>query len=447
MRDRVGVAMMFGITVVGVAGAGAEEDARVAFLRDHAVAVRSIDVEDEDFSDLAPLVDLIGDATVVGLGEPTHGDGAHFLAKTRMIKFLHQVMGFDVLVWESGMTDCVVVNRRVRSGASIEDAYAKGVFSVWTASEQVQPLLEYVDESQETARPIEVAGMDCQLTGEGAADLFERLERIVDGLGESGAARIEALRRAEAQMKEDHRLEPSIFEEFDAACVWINERLRSEGARLNRRSPAADRSYLLRAVANFRAGITMLHWMTMPGTDAERRANLKRGSMQREPAMAETLVWLARERYPGRKLIVWAASSHLTYNSRRVETQDEAGAWSYDDDEWGPMGNHTREQLGDDFYVIDFIARGGTAGNPFGRSWPVADAAPDTIDGLCHATGHDALYVDLRSLAATKGGAWLSERTIARPRGYIPMRAVWPEICDAFFFVDEMTPSTAWTDR
>src|SRR2546421_4659909 len=81
------------------------QGAKVAWLKDHALAVRSIDPADDDFSDLAPLRDLIGDARVVQLGEQSHGDGATFYAKARLIRFLHERMGFDVLAWESGMLD------------------------------------------------------------------------------------------------------------------------------------------------------------------------------------------------------------------------------------------------------------------------------------------------------------------------------------------------------
>lgn len=50
-----------------LAQVGTEE--RVAWLREHAVEVRSIAPLDEDFSDLAPLAATIGGARVVQLGE------------------------------------------------------------------------------------------------------------------------------------------------------------------------------------------------------------------------------------------------------------------------------------------------------------------------------------------------------------------------------------------
>src|SRR5690606_14206214 len=80
-------------------------DSLQTWLGAHATPVRSIDGADEDFTDLEPLAGAIGAARVVQLGEPSHGAGAAFSAKARLCKFLHQRLGFDVLVWESGLYD------------------------------------------------------------------------------------------------------------------------------------------------------------------------------------------------------------------------------------------------------------------------------------------------------------------------------------------------------
>ena len=67
------------------------DDIRVVWLNQNAIPLRSIDPNDKDFSDLEPLVKAIGNARIVQLGEQTHGDGATFLAKTRLIKFLQKM--------------------------------------------------------------------------------------------------------------------------------------------------------------------------------------------------------------------------------------------------------------------------------------------------------------------------------------------------------------------
>src|SRR6516162_207942 len=111
-----------------------DREARIAWLKKHAIALRSIDPSDEDFTDLEPLRKVIGDARVVQLGEQSHGDGATFHAKARLIKFLHQKMGFDVLAFESGLYDCRKAWALLKGGMEAHEAVSHGVFGIWTRS-------------------------------------------------------------------------------------------------------------------------------------------------------------------------------------------------------------------------------------------------------------------------------------------------------------------------
>src|ERR1041385_1753084 len=124
-----------------------EDGLRGRDLAEIARPIRSIDPRpaDDDFADLQFLRAAIGDSRVVQLGEQSHGDGAVFLAKDRLIKFLHREMGFDVLVWESGMFDCREADRSLRKPENDpEVAWREGVFGIWAATAQVKPLLEYI---------------------------------------------------------------------------------------------------------------------------------------------------------------------------------------------------------------------------------------------------------------------------------------------------------------
>src|SRR5690349_7641461 len=136
------------------------DDETQAWISQHSIRIRSIDAADEDFSDLEPLMDAIGSASVVQLGEPSHGAGSSFAAKVRLIEFLHQRMGFDVLVWESGMHGMQRVQSSMRSAEDAVTAAQKGIFTIWSNTEQVRPLLEYVRASQSSAHPLEMAGFD-----------------------------------------------------------------------------------------------------------------------------------------------------------------------------------------------------------------------------------------------------------------------------------------------
>ena len=123
---------------------------------------------DDDFSDLKPLVAAIGSARIVVLGEESHGDGATFLAKGRLIKFLHQRMGFDVLAWEAGLFNCQDMDAAVRDPAvPLQDVLDLGLYPIWASSSQVRPVFEYARLAARTKRPLAMIGFDHQFSGAG----------------------------------------------------------------------------------------------------------------------------------------------------------------------------------------------------------------------------------------------------------------------------------------
>src|SRR5262249_46509627 len=137
---------------------------RVAWLKDHAFKVRTLDPNDEDFSDLQPLKRILSDSIIVMLGEESHGDGTTFHAKRRIIKFLHKEMGFDVLAFESGIYDCHKAWEYLKNGEPAQKAMERGIYPIWSQSQQVQSLIEYIGAVAKTDHPLEVAGFDCQFS-------------------------------------------------------------------------------------------------------------------------------------------------------------------------------------------------------------------------------------------------------------------------------------------
>src|ERR1044071_8015866 len=151
--------------------------------------IRSIDPREEDFADLQPLQVAIGAARVMALGEQSHGDGPVFLAKCRLVKFLHEQMGFDVLVWESTEYDCREADRALRDpGVDLDQAWQKGIFSIWGRSAQVRPVIEYVRAQATAAHPLEVAGMDCQFSSGHPEWWLNGMEKFLAPLGDDHPA-------------------------------------------------------------------------------------------------------------------------------------------------------------------------------------------------------------------------------------------------------------------
>jgi hypothetical protein len=164
------------------------------------------------------------------------------------------------------------------------------------------------------------------------------------------------------------------------------------------------------------------------------------GDNLRDQAMGENLAWLAKEYYPDRKIIVWAASRHLMRGGPGIQWLEGTGSYA----ETVATGDVAHRLLGEDYYSVMFTAWRGKKGYPMPFPWCAPADIPKvpqgSLEDLLHGAAVPYAFVDFRSLPP--GGQWLRQPLVARPMGYSPMRADWPAAFDAVFYAEEMFPST-----
>jgi hypothetical protein len=155
----------------------------------------------------------------------------------------------------------------------------------------------------------------------------------------------------------------------------------------------------------------------------------------RDAQMADNLLWLANRRYGGRRIIVWAATMHLARDPHLIDTGDP------DLDYTGvePMGHLVSRALGEEVYTIGFTACDGAAGVAWAEPWTLPPAAEGTLELLCAQADLKNAFIDLRHVERDSP---LREPLTARPLGYQPMMARWPQILDGMIFTRTMYPST-----
>ncbi|MCY8918823.1 hypothetical protein MOE20_20605 [Bacillus atrophaeus] len=64
-----------------------------------------IEMSDSSQKDLRFLKNVLKDKRIVQLGETTHGAAEMNQTKVRLIKYLHEHLGYDVIAFESGFSD------------------------------------------------------------------------------------------------------------------------------------------------------------------------------------------------------------------------------------------------------------------------------------------------------------------------------------------------------
>ena len=129
------------------------------WIRKNHRTIRSLSASRDD--DLNFLKNVIGSRRLVQLGESGHGVQEFSRAKVRLIKYLHEEMGFDVLAFESGLFECWKANELGDEAPHV--TMGRCIFGVWY-TEDVYELFEYLKETRKTSRPLILAGFDVQLS-------------------------------------------------------------------------------------------------------------------------------------------------------------------------------------------------------------------------------------------------------------------------------------------
>ncbi|NOY49539.1 MAG: erythromycin esterase family protein [Chlorobi bacterium] len=374
-------------------------------------------------SDLQFLKEKIKDADLVLLGEAGHLDGSTFEAKTRIIKFLNQQMGFEVLVFESGLYDCFKAWNLYEQGVGYDSAFGRGVFPVWSTSRQLDYLKTYIARSIETGHRMELAGCDIQFTGsigpQKRGDEFnEDLQRLFPDVSIPEYSMLVDI------ISDNNKYFRHVsINDFDTVSRKIvKSQLQSLIKKLEDVKPKSLRQlFFLRYLKNIDKNLYFKWNLDFNNLDAE-VAN------SRDREMARNLIWLKDTVYKHKKLIVWGATSHLISNRSFLQNEDKMIS----------MGSYIKKHYGQRCYIIGFSSFDGILGSiSRNESYRVPMASNKSIEYLLNQSGIQYGFLDKRAFAC------MGDIFIARFLGYSNYSAKWNEMLDAMLFINEMKPNTA----
>lgn len=159
------------------------------------------------FEDLARLREMVGDARIVSLGEPTHGTREAFQLKHRLMEYLATEMGFRVFSIEANMPESYKLNEYVLEGKGDPKQLIGGMY-FWTwNTEEVLAMVEWMRKFNEEGRtregsdfvPLRFTGFDMQTPDVAATVVMDGVRGLDAGVGEEMRAALERLRVAQRQ--------------------------------------------------------------------------------------------------------------------------------------------------------------------------------------------------------------------------------------------------------
>lgn len=379
-----------------------------------------------DTADLASFLDATREATLIGLGESTHGTAEFFTLKHRLVAALAAGGGLRFLLLEANAADVAPFEAYLQGGpGTARDAVAR-LYPIMQV-EEVAALAEGLRAHNRShpAATVHAVGFDVQDQA-GPAGLLRR------ELTEHDAAWLPRLDALTAE----YAAAPSFFtpgvpagqrRRWAAQADTLEQELAARLPRWGRTAAAAAE----RAQAAARA-FRQAAWVNATGSSA-----------LRDTLMAENVVRLVEALPSGTRAALWAHDGHVGHGGDPLRSLN-AGA---------QMGADLRRRLGARYRAYAFLTARGTyramAGGVF-RSvalFPAPAASHEAaLDALARARGTVALFLPLTGVPAGELEAPRPLRSIgymAMDFGFEPWVSL-PLDFDGVFFVPVSRAATGW---
>lgn len=387
--------------------------------------------------DLQFLKPRIGTRRLVQLGESGHGVREFNRARVRLIRFLHQEMGFEVLAFESGIYDCWYANERLAT-ATAEQSMRDCIYGVWHTEELVE-LFEYVRHTQGTNRPLILAGFDMKNSASHTIQSSPAfLHDVIAPVDAGYAARARDLETSFYAERGRASAATTSAQGFADSIRAIDERERltvrydSLLAFIDARLPA------LIAARPHQPGAVLVARQAVYSRPRElvgmKNPNSFEGWDARDRTMAEHLDVLMDEVYPGKKVMVWAHNAHVMHNRETIVRLD------LNQSPAKAMGGYVAERRRAELYTIGLFMYRGSAAFNSRQVYTVQRPLENSLEALFHRTGRRWAFVDLLHQPRSAGTEWMYTPNPAKEWGIFDYDMVIRDAFDAILFVDAVTP-------
>lgn len=249
--------------------------------------------------DLVVLDEIVANAKIVGLGEPTHGQKEINQLRDRITRYLIEHQGFRVVAMEDSAIRCRIVNDFIVHGQGTTiGALSSQSFWTWKTRE-VLAMIEWlrgwnVDHADD---PVRFIGIDIQDIATPASELFGVLSRIDLDTSLEFNERLTAI--GAIQIWDEDPLPDDTFATHMATMSEIRELLET-----SRDVSPEDLDLGLDCVLSIEQTLRLVRW-GMPTDYSERTAERwnRRDDVMATRALAPTL--------DGDRVILWAHNGHV----------------------------------------------------------------------------------------------------------------------------------------
>ena len=419
-----------------------------AFKASDGTLARSIAKVSEKFTtidsvDLQPMLQRIGDARIVLLGEATHGTSEFYRMRERISRELIERQGFSFVAIEGDWPDAARVDHYVRHlGFPPSEWTAFARFPVWMwRNREVREFVDWLRAHNANVVPekrVAFHGLDLYSLYTSIRSVLDYLDRVDPRTAQVARLRYGCLTPWQADPATyGHAALTGNYQ----TCEHEVTSMLADLMQQRRKYAEHDGERFLDVVQNARLVANAERYYRTMYYGSRSSWNL------RDSHMFETLKNLLNFYGPASKAIVWAHNSHVG---------DSAATEMSARDEYN-IGHLCRQQFSTTTYSIGFGTNSGTVAAASNWDEPmqiktVLPALAGSYERQCHETGDPRFLLPLRRLAPTALRAGLMQPRLERAIGviYRPetelqshyFEAVLPRQFDEYVWFDETNAVT-----
>lgn len=363
------------------------------------------------YEDLQFLGDILREKRIVLLGESGHGVAEYTMLKSRIIRYLHEELDFDILAFEANSADAFAADY-FGSYSNVDSTIYNSISTLWHV-EEIVPLFRYINATHTTDDPLLVQGVDItQSNGSYAFSKFlYYLIQPIDPLYAEEIRHKDSLFSAEGVRKYTigetyttdekesfKKLRENRFKDYTHLKEYIQVN-RDQFSEVSNREIEAALFYL-------QSRLNFIHWIDR---DSSYMASITKGtryigvpmnklfSVYRDYQMAQNLEFLSKTLFPDKKIIVWAQNAHIKKWPLRM---------AYELNEHAPT------------YTIALFCYSGEGDSTFGQAFDgshpdsmvykfITPQDPLSIAQLLHPSGHEITLIDMENQIKSEGNSWM----------------------------------------
>lgn len=247
---------------------------------------------------------------IVLLGEFTHGAKEINLVKNGLIKYLHEQLGYKVLLFESGMGELMGIELD-RTEKSPLEFLRMGLFGPWRTKEYLE-LMAYIKEKE----TLKVGGFDVQRSGPAFAGYFNEVVEAAEIKDIEKPQKLEDSFSAFVNYMRSNDLDSIMVKQKETLTLHY-QKLHSDidkyrAVATKNGIPLQQIQLVLKTIENRLAYLEYYFQFKKDNDYGKRWA-------ARDSIMADNIIWFAEHIYPGEKIMINAHNFHISkYNEKEL---------------------------------------------------------------------------------------------------------------------------------